>query len=49
MRTVLFSVQEYPDYFEMEISESEQSMYSMEGQFSFEGEFYLLNSKQISL
>ena len=45
-----FSVQEYPDYFEMEISESERVNVFYGGAVLFrKGNFYLLNPKQISL
>ena len=45
-----FSVQEYPDYFEMEISESERVNVFYEGAVLFrKGNLYLLNPKQISL
>ena len=45
-----FSVQEYPDYFEMEISESERVNIFYGGAVLFrKGNFYLLNPKQISL
>ena len=45
-----FSVQEYPDYFEMEISESERVNIFYGGAVLFrKGNLYLLNPKQISL
>ncbi|AHZ47410.1 ATP-dependent helicase [Streptococcus oralis] len=45
-----FSVQEYPDYFEMEISESERVNVFYGGAVLFlKGNLYLLNPKQISL
>ena len=45
-----FSVQEYPDYFEMEISETERVNVFYGGAVLFrKGNLYLLNSKQISL
>ncbi|MBN6012381.1 DEAD/DEAH box helicase [Streptococcus oralis] len=45
-----FSVQEYPDYFEMEISESERINVFYGGAVLFrKGNLYLLNPKQISL
>ena len=45
-----FSVKEYPDYFEMEISETERVNVFYEGAVLFrKGNLYLLNSKQISL
>ena len=45
-----FSVQEYPDYFEMEISESERVNVFYGGAVLFhKGILYLLNPKQISL
>lgn len=45
-----FSVQEYPDYFEMEISESERVNVFYGGAVLFrKGNVYLLNPKQISL
>ena len=45
-----FSVQEYPDYFEMEIAESERVNVFYGGAVLFrKGNVYLLNSKQISL
>ena len=45
-----FSVQEYPDYFEMEISETEQVNVFYGGAVLFrKGNVYLLNPKQISL
>ncbi len=45
-----FSVKEYPDYFEMEISESERVNVFYGGAILFrKGNFYLLNPKQISL
>lgn len=45
-----FSVQEYPDYFEMEISESERVNVFYGGAVLFrKGNIYLLNPKQISL
>ena len=45
-----FSVKEYPDYFEMDISESERVNVFYGGAVLFrKGSFYLLNPKQISL
>ena len=45
-----FSVQEYPDYFEMEISETERVNVFYRGAVLFrKGNLYLLNPKQISL
>ena len=45
-----FSVQEYPDYFEMEISETERVNVFYGGAVLFrKGNVYLLNPKQISL
>ena len=45
-----FSVKEYPDYFEMEISESERVNVFYGGAVLFrKGNLYLLNPKQISL
>ena len=45
-----FSVQEYPDYFEMEISETERVNVFYGGAVLFrKGNLYLLNPKQISL
>ena len=45
-----FSVQEFPDYFEMEISESERVNVFYGGAVLFrKGNLYLLNPKQISL
>lgn len=45
-----FSVREYPDYFEMEISESERVNVFYGGAVLFrKGNLYLLNPKQISL
>ena len=45
-----FSVQEYPDYFEMEISESERVNVFYGGAVLFrKGNLYLLNPKQITL
>ena len=45
-----FSMQEYPDYFEMEISESERVNVFYGGAVLFrKGNLYLLNPKQISL
>ena len=45
-----FSVQEYPDYFEMKISESERVNVFYGGAVLFrKGNLYLLNPKQISL
>lgn len=45
-----FSVQEYPDYFEMEISETERVNVFYGGAVLFrKGNLYLLNTKQISL
>lgn len=45
-----FSVQEFPDYFEMEISESERVNIFYGGAVLFrKGNLYLLNPKQISL
>ena len=45
-----FSVQEYPDYFEMEISESERVNVFYGGAVLFrKGNLYLLNPEQISL
>ena len=45
-----FSVKEYPDYFEMEISESERINVFYGGAVLFrKGNLYLLNPKQISL
>ena len=45
-----FAVQEYPDYFEMEISESERVNVFYGGAVLFrKGNLYLLNPKQISL
>ena len=45
-----FSVKEYPDYFEMEISETERVNVFYGGAVLFrKGNFYLLNPKQISL
>ncbi|WP_061413598.1 DEAD/DEAH box helicase, partial [Streptococcus oralis] len=45
-----FSVKEYPDYFEMEISESERVNVFYGGAVLFrKGKLYLLNPKQISL
>ena len=45
-----FSVQEYPDYFEMEISESDRVNVFYGGAVLFrKGNLYLLNPKQISL
>lgn len=45
-----FNVQEYPDYFEMKISESERVNVFYGGAVLFrKGNFYLLNPKQISL
>ena len=45
-----FSVQEFPDYFEMEISESERINVFYGGAVLFrKGNLYLLNPKQISL
>lgn len=45
-----FSVKEYPDYFEMKISESERVNVFYGGAVLFrKGNFYLLNPKQISL
>ena len=45
-----FSVQEYPDYFEMEITESERVNVFYGGAILFrKGNLYLLNPKQISL
>ena len=45
-----FSVQEYPDYFEMEVSEAERVNVFYGGAVLFrKGNLYLLNPKQISL